>query len=85
VSRTAAKRFYLEEDGWCWFQTAIDDHTDDMVGWHVARLCDRCVTLEPIRQGVRHAFGGFSKEVAWGSGSAATGGRSRPLTPGSTR
>ena len=36
------------------------------MGWHVAKLGDRWAALEPIRQGVRHAFGQFGKEVARG-------------------
>jgi putative transposase len=63
---TDATRFYTEDDGWCWFFGAIDHHTDELLGWHVAKLGDRWAALEPIRQGVRHAFQGFSKEVARG-------------------
>jgi putative transposase len=63
---TDATRFYTKEDGWCWFFGAIDHHTDELLGWHVAKLGDRWAALEPIRQGVRHAFGGFSKDVARG-------------------
>ena len=36
------------------------------MGWHVAKLGDRWAALEPIRQGVRHAFGAFGKDVARG-------------------
>jgi putative transposase len=63
---TDATRFYTEADGWCWFFGAIDHHTDELLGWHVAKLGDRWAALEPIRQSVRHAFHGFSKEVARG-------------------
>ncbi len=63
---TDATRFYTEADGWCWFFGAIDHHTDELLGWHVAKLGDRWAALEPIRQGVRQAFHGFSKEVARG-------------------
>jgi transposase InsO family protein len=63
---TDATRFYTEDDGWCWFFGAIDHHTAELLGWHVAKLGDRWAALEPIRQGVRHAFGGFRKEVARG-------------------
>lgn len=64
---TDATRFYTEADGWCWFFGAIDHHTDELLGWHVAKLGDRWAALEPIRQGARHvAFGGFSKNVARG-------------------
>ncbi len=63
---TDATRFYTEQEGWCWFFGAIDHYGDDLVGWHVAKLGDRWAALEPIRQGVRHAFGAFGKEIARG-------------------
>lgn len=63
---TDATRFYTEADGWAWFFGAIDHHLDELVGWHVAKLGDRWAALEPIRQGVRHAFGAFGKDVARG-------------------
>ena len=65
---TDGTRFYTEQDGWCWFFGAIDHHLDEVVGWHVAKLGDRWAALEPIRQGVRHAFGRFGKDVARGLG-----------------
>src|SRR5712691_850496 len=37
---------------------------DEIVGWHTTKIGDRWAALEPIRQGVRHAFGAFSKEIA---------------------
>ena len=63
---TDATRFYTEDDGWCWFFGAIDHYSDDIVGWHTAKLGDRWAALEPVRQGVRHAFGRFGKDVARG-------------------
>ena len=63
---TDGTRFYTEHDGWCGFFGAIDHHLAEVVGWHVAKLGDRWAALEPIRQGVRHAFGRFGKDVARG-------------------
>ena len=63
---TDATRFYTERDGWCWFFGAIDHCLDEIVGWHTAKIGDRWAALEPIRQGVRHAFGTFGKEIARG-------------------
>jgi transposase InsO family protein len=63
---TDATRFYTERDGWCWFFGAIDHYTDELLGWHVVKRGDRWAALEPIHQGVRHAFGGFSKDIARG-------------------
>src|SRR5712692_2714671 len=61
---TDATRFYTEQDGW--FFGALDHHLDEVVGWHTVKLGDRWAALEPIRQGVRHAFGRFGKDVARG-------------------
>ena len=63
---TDATRFYTAQEGWCWFFGAIDHYSDDVVGWHVAKLGDRWAALEPIRQGARYAFGGFAKDLARG-------------------
>jgi putative transposase len=63
---TDATRFYTEEDGWCWFFGAIDHCVDEVVGWHTAKIGDRWAALEPLRQGVRHVFGRFVKDVARG-------------------
>jgi transposase InsO family protein len=63
---TDATRFYTEQDGWCWFFGAIDHHLDELLGWHAVKLGDRWAALEPIKQGVRHAFGGFRKDIARG-------------------
>jgi putative transposase len=63
---TDATRFYTEQDGWCWFFGAIDHAVDEIVGWHTAKIGDRWAALEPIRQGVRHAFGAFGKDLARG-------------------
>jgi putative transposase len=63
---TDATRFYTERDGWCWFFGAIDHASADIVGWHTAKIGDRWAALEPIRAGVRLAFGAFAKDVARG-------------------
>jgi putative transposase len=63
---TDATRFYTVQDGWCWFFGAVDHHTDEIMGWHVAKYGDRWAALEPIRQGVRAAFGAVAKEIARG-------------------
>lgn len=63
---TDATRFYTEEDGWCWFFGAVDHGIAEVVGWHAAKIGDRWAALAPIRQGVRHAFGDFRKDVARG-------------------
>ncbi len=63
---TDATRFYTGQEGWCWFFGAIDHGVAEVVGWHAAKIGDRWAALEPLRQGVRHAFGAFGKDVARG-------------------
>ncbi len=65
---TDATMFYTEQDGWCWFFGAIDHCTDEIVGHHVAKKGDRWAALEPIRQGVRAHFGGYTSKIALGLG-----------------
>jgi hypothetical protein len=38
----------------------------ELVGWHTAKIGDRWAALEPLRQGVRYAFGRFAKDIARG-------------------
>ncbi len=45
---------------------AIDHGTADCVGIHAVKRGNRFEALEPIRQGVREYFGGFSAKVAAG-------------------
>ena len=45
---------------------AVDHHSAECVGLHAARRGTRFEALEPIRQGVRHCFGAFGKDVARG-------------------
>ncbi len=82
---TDATRFYTEQDGWCWFFGAIDHYAADVVGWHVTKIGDRWAALEPLRQGVRHAFGVFAKDVAWGLQVRGDWGRNMWPMPGGPR
>lgn len=45
---------------------AVDHHSAECVGIHAARRGTRFEALEPIRQGVRHSFGAFGKNIARG-------------------
>jgi len=82
---TDATRFYTKEDGWCWFFGAIDHDIDELVGWHATKIGDRWAALEPLRQGVRHAFGRFAKDVARGLRIRCAGTRNTSPLRGSTR
>lgn len=63
---TDATRFYTRQEGWCWYFGAVDHHTDEVVGWHVAKRGDRWAALQPLRDGVQAMFGAFAKEIARG-------------------
>ena len=73
---TDATRFYTERDGWCWWFGAIDHASADIVGWHIAKIGDRWAALEPIRAGVRMAFGAVEKDRARGLAVRCDWGRS---------
>jgi len=45
---------------------AVDHFTAECVGIHADRHATRFEALEPIRQGVRQHFGGFTKDIARG-------------------
>lgn len=45
---------------------AVDHCSAECVGIHAARRATRFEALEPIRQGVRHSFGAFGRDVAHG-------------------
>ena len=45
---------------------AVDHHSAECVGIHAARRATRFEALEPIRQGVRHSFGAFGRDVTRG-------------------
>ena len=45
---------------------AVDHHSAECVGIHAARRATRFEALEPIRQGVRHSFEAFAKNLAQG-------------------
>jgi hypothetical protein len=82
---TDGTRFYTEEEGWCWFFGAIDHHLDEIVGWHTAKIGDRWAALEPIRQGVGHAFGRLARTWRGACCCGAIGVRSTSPMRGSTR
>jgi putative transposase len=45
---------------------AVDHCSAECIGLHAARHATRFEALEPIRQGVRHHFGGFARKIARG-------------------
>lgn len=45
---------------------AVDHCTAECVGIHASARATRFEALEPLRQGVRHRFGGFAKDIARG-------------------
>lgn len=65
---TDAARFYTRRDGWCWFFGAIDHCSEDIIGWHAAKVGDRWAALEPIRQGVQQTHGAYAPKIALGLG-----------------
>jgi putative transposase len=54
------------EDGQVAIFVAVDHYSAECVGIHAAKQGTRCEALEPIRQGVRTAFGAFGQDSAQG-------------------
>jgi len=55
-----------ERDGLVTVFAAIDHATAECVGIHAARHANRFEALEPIRQGVRAAYGSYAAHIASG-------------------
>ena len=54
------------EDGQVAICIAVDHYSAECVGIHAAKQGTRFAALEPIRQGVRTAFGAFGQDIAQG-------------------
>lgn len=63
---TDATQTATDEDGTVTIFAAIDHCTAECVGIHAVKRAVRFEALEPIRQGMREYFGGFSAGVAAG-------------------
>ena len=61
---TDATEAVTDQDGQVTVFAAIDHCTAECVGIHVVKKAHRFEALEPIRQGVREHFGGFSGGIA---------------------
>jgi putative transposase len=57
---------YTREDGQVAIFIAVDHYSAACVGIHAAKQGTRFEALEPIRQGVRTAFGTFGQDIAQG-------------------
>jgi transposase InsO family protein len=57
---------YTHEDGQVAIFIAVDHCSAECVGIHAAKQGTRFEALEPIRQGVRTAFGAFGQDIAHG-------------------
>src|ERR671939_2022263 len=63
---TAMTATYTREDGQVAIFMAVDHYSAECVGIHAAQPGTRFEALEPIRQGVRTAFGAFGQDIAQG-------------------
>jgi len=63
---TDATGVWTEREGMVTVFAAIDHATAECVGIHAAKYATRFEALEPIRQGVRANFGGFTAGIAKG-------------------
>ena len=57
---------YTHEDGQVAIFIAVDHYSAECMGIHAAKQGTRFEALEPIRQGIRTAFGTFGQDIAHG-------------------
>ena len=57
---------YTRQDGQVAIFIAVDHSSAECMGIHAAKQGTRCEALEPLRQGVRTAFGAFGQDIAQG-------------------
>ena len=65
---TDGKKFYTEEDGWCWFFGVIDHCNDEILGWHAVKIGDRFAALEPVKQACKKVFYSLEHNICKGTG-----------------
>jgi len=63
---TDGTRVWTERDGLVTVFPAIDHSTAECVGIHATKNANRLEALEPIRQGVRAAYGSYAAHIASG-------------------
>jgi transposase InsO family protein len=63
---TDATATFTDAEGTITVFAAIDHYTAECVGIHAVKKATRFEALEPIRQGVKEYFGGFSEQVSAG-------------------
>ena len=63
---TDATATFTELEGAVTIFAAIDHCSADCVGMHAVKKASRFEALEPIRQGIKEHFGGFSGGIAAG-------------------
>jgi len=59
-------KIFTLKDGWVWLFTVEEHWNGECLGYHVCKYGDRFRTLEPVRQAVRHVYGGIGKGLATG-------------------
>jgi transposase InsO family protein len=60
---TDGKKFYTEDNGWCWFFGVIDHFNDEIISWHAAEKGDRFAAMEPVKMAVKKVYGNIDKHI----------------------
>lgn len=64
---TDGKKFYVEEEGWCWFFGVLDHFNSELIAWHTCKKGTRHEAMEPVREAVRRRFGSVEKGICAGT------------------
>ncbi len=65
---TDGKRFYTQQDGWCWLFDLIDHCNDELLGWHAVKHGDRFAAMEPVREAVVNRYGSIERNICKDTG-----------------
>ncbi len=60
---TDGKKFFTNEDGWCWLFAVIDHFNDEILGVSVVKIGNRFAAMEPIYAAIRNRFGNIEKDI----------------------
>lgn len=63
---TDGKKFWTEEDGWCWLFDVADHFNSEIVGWNAVKTGDRFEAARAVQNAVAARYGTLQKGVAKG-------------------
>lgn len=63
---TDGKKFWTEQEGWCWLFDTADHFNSEIVGWNAVKIGDRFEAARSVQNAVTNRFGSLEKAIAVG-------------------